>query len=229
MYFDDHPPPHFHVITRKNERVSVVIDTLAIQAGEADSRDTAEAFAWARERRWAALSLARVFRGRACEGDATDAESSEGETMSETKAVRVAHVKYASEYTLRLRWVNGKTMSVDLREPVHRLKGLRPLRDQGIFARATKGEGGHSVIWPGEIDMGADRLWEMTLEQNGHLDALEFIRWRWRHGLSLTDAAEALGLSRRQVAYYASGERPVPRTILLACKGWEAERQAAAA
>jgi hypothetical protein len=49
MYFDDHPPPHFHVITRKNERVSVVIDTLAIQAGEANSRDTAEAFAWARE------------------------------------------------------------------------------------------------------------------------------------------------------------------------------------
>jgi len=49
MYFDDHPPPHFHVITRKNERVSVLIDTLAIQAGEADSRDTAEAFAWARE------------------------------------------------------------------------------------------------------------------------------------------------------------------------------------
>ena len=68
--------------------------------------------------------------------------------------------------------------------------------------------------------MGADRLWEMTLEQNGHLDSLEFIRWRWRHGLSLSDAAEALGLSRRQVAYYASGERPVPRTVLLACKGW---------
>ncbi len=49
MYFDDHPPPHFHVITRKNERVSVVIDTLTMQAGEADSRDTAEAFAWAGE------------------------------------------------------------------------------------------------------------------------------------------------------------------------------------
>lgn len=37
------------------------------------------------------------------------------------------------------------------------------------------------------------------------------------------------GLSRRQVAYYASGERPVPRTVLLVCKGWEAERQDAAA
>jgi len=149
--------------------------------------------------------------------------------MSETKAVRIAGVKYTGEFKLRLQWVNGKTISVDLHEPVHRLKGMRSLRDKAMFARAAKGEGGHSVVWPGEIDMGADRLWEMTLERNGHLDAAEFIRWRGRYGLSLSDAAEALGLSRRQVAYYASGERPVPRTILLACKGWEVERHVAAA
>ncbi len=149
--------------------------------------------------------------------------------MNDTKAIRIANVKPAGEYKLRLRWVGGKTRVVDLSEPVQRLKGLRPLRDQSIFAHAAKGEGGHSVVWPGEIDMGADRLWEMSLEQNGHLDAVEFIRWRWRYGLSLSDAAEALGLSRRQVAYYASGERAVPRTVLLACKGWEVERQSAAA
>ena len=58
--------------------------------------------------------------------------------------------------------------------------------------------------------------------------AVEFIRWRWKHGLSLTDASKALRLSRRQLAYYVSGEHAVPRTVLLACKGWEAERQAAA-
>lgn len=51
MYFDDHPPSHFHVITRKDEGLAVVIETLVIQAGEADSRDTAEAFKWARENR----------------------------------------------------------------------------------------------------------------------------------------------------------------------------------
>ena len=118
-------------------------------------------------------------------------------------------------------------MTVDLSEPLHRLKGMRPLRDEWIFARAAKGEGGHSVVWPGEIDMGADRLWKMSLKQNGHLDAVEFIRWRWRYGLSLSDAAEALGLSRRQVASTASGERAVPRTVLLACKGWEVERRSA--
>jgi hypothetical protein len=149
--------------------------------------------------------------------------------MNDTKAIRIASVKHAGEYKLRLRWMSGKTMTVDLSEPVHRLKGMRPLRDQAAFARAAKGEGGHSIVWPGEIDMGADRLWELSLEQNGHLDTVEFIRWRWRYGLSLSDAAEALGLSRRQVAYYASGERAVPRTVLLACKGWEVEKHSAAA
>lgn len=149
--------------------------------------------------------------------------------MNDTKAIRISGVKHVGEYKLRLRWVSGKAMTVDLSEPVRRLKGLRSLRDEAVFARAAKGEGGHSVVWPGEVDMGADRLWEMSLEQNGHLDAVEFIRWRWRYGLSLSEAAEALGLSRRQVAYYASGERAVPRTVLLACKGWEAERQRAAA
>jgi hypothetical protein len=34
--------------------------------------------------------------------------------------------------------------------------------------------------------------------------------------------------SRRQVAHCASGEHEVPRTALLAFKGWEAEQRAAA-
>ena len=145
--------------------------------------------------------------------------------MSETKAIRIASVKYVSGYSLRLRWVNGTVTVVDLREPVFRLKGLRSLRDELVFAGAKKGEGGHSVIWPGDLDMGADRLWEMALEQQGREDAVQFIRWRWRYGLSLSAAAEALGISRRQLAYYASGKHVVPRTVLLACKGWETERK----
>jgi hypothetical protein len=149
--------------------------------------------------------------------------------VSETKAVRVASVKYEGDYSLRIRWVNGRAMSVNLQDPVSRLKGMRALRDKAVFAQADKGEGGHSIIWPGEIDMGADRLWEMSLEQNGRTDTVEFLRWRWRHGLSLSQAAEALDLSRRQVAYYASGGRPVPRYVLLALKGWEVEHEGAAA
>ncbi len=147
--------------------------------------------------------------------------------MSESKAIRIASVKYVSKYILRVRWVNGAATPVDLHEPVHRLKGLKPLRDETVFAGAKKGEGGHSVVWREDIDMGADRLWEMALEQQGRLDVVEFIRWRWRYGLSLSQAAEALGISRRQLAYYASGKHAIPRTVLLACKGWEVEHKAA--
>ena len=142
--------------------------------------------------------------------------------------VRVASVKPAGEYALRIQWANGKKLAVDLRDIVHRLKGLRALRDPAVFARASVGEGGHSVAWPGDLDIGATRLLELGLEQGGRADAVEFIRWRWRNGLSLTAAAEALGLSRRQVAYYASGEHEVPRYVLLACRGWEAERHTTA-
>jgi uncharacterized protein YbdZ (MbtH family) len=148
--------------------------------------------------------------------------------MSENTAVRITAARALDNYTLHLTWQNGRTMDVDLSEPIHRLKGLKALRDRGFFSCVTVGEGGHSVVWPGDRDMGAASLWELSLEQNGRADAAEFIRWRWRHGLSLTDAAEALGISRRQVAYYISGDEPVPRYILLACKGWETEHQVAA-
>ena len=51
MYFDDHPPPHFHVITCNDECIAVFIESLLIRTGAADPRDTAEAFAWARANR----------------------------------------------------------------------------------------------------------------------------------------------------------------------------------
>jgi transcriptional regulator with XRE-family HTH domain len=50
--------------------------------------------------------------------------------------------------------------------------------------------------------------------------------WMEGHGLTLDRAAEALGLSRRTVAYYLSGEQPVPKTVMLATEGYD-RRQAA--
>ena len=47
MYFGDHPPPHFHVITVDNEEIQVEIETLEVIKGEADPRDTADALQWA--------------------------------------------------------------------------------------------------------------------------------------------------------------------------------------
>ena len=43
-------------------------------------------------------------------------------------------------------------------------------------------------------------------------------------GLTLEQAAQALGISRRMLIYYRDGEKPIPRAVWLACLGWEAVR-----
>ena len=74
--------------------------------------------------------------------------------------------------------------------------------------------------------MGADALWDDAMRQNPPADPHdEFESWKARNRLTLTTAAHALGLTRRTVSAYASGARPVPKTVLLACKGWEAQQR----
>jgi HTH-type transcriptional regulator/antitoxin HigA len=85
-----------------------------------------------------------------------------GSKTSQTRAIRAASVKYESDYSLRILWTNGRSMRVDLRERVFRLRGMRSIRNKEMFARARRGEGGHSIVWPGNMDMGADRLWEIA-------------------------------------------------------------------
>ena len=127
--------------------------------------------------------------------------------------------------TLMLEWSDGTKVTLDIREFLKH-KPFRALRNPDVFARARVGEWGHGVEWSSDIDLSADTLWLETLSATGRGDTREFLEWRLRHGLSLSAAADALGVSRRMVAYYSSGEKPVPRPILLACKGWEASHAA---
>lgn len=123
---------------------------------------------------------------------------------------------------LMVRWSDDATVELDL-SPLLQRRGFAPLSDPDLFNQARVGEWGHSVEWPGGVEIGADQLWLETLSATGHEDTRAFLEWRLRHGLSLTRSAQALGLSRRMVAYYSSGEKKVPRPILLACRGWEAD------
>ena len=103
---------------------------------------------------------------------------------------------------------------------------MRALRDEAEFARVYLGEWGHGVAWPCGIEFSAETLWLKTLSATGRDDVRRFMAWRLRHGLSLSGAARALGLSRRMIAWYSNGEKKVPRAILLACKGREADQAA---
>jgi hypothetical protein len=144
---------------------------------------------------------------------------------TEDKTRIISAVKAKAPATLAVRWSDGTRAELDLSD-VLRDKAFKPLRNAVEFARVRVGEWGHSVEWPSGTELSAETLWLETLSANGHRDTRDFLEWRLRHGLSLTKTAEALGLSRRIVAYYSNGEKPVPKPILLACKGWEVSNAA---
>jgi hypothetical protein len=142
-------------------------------------------------------------------------------TRTITEAVPIAPA------SVRLVWSDGTVAELDLAawpdDPA-----FAALRDPANFASLKIGDWGHSLVWASGAEVGADMLWLETLSATGHDDVRSFLEWRLRHGLSLSKAAEALGVSRRMVAYYSNGEKKVPRPILLACRGWEAGLHAAA-
>jgi hypothetical protein len=124
---------------------------------------------------------------------------------------------------LLLRFADGEHFDVNLVEIIKRHPSLKGLKDAQVFGTARLGEHGASVVWAdgGDLELAADNLRARAVEQSGGVSH-EFI-WQWmtRHGLTLDSAAETLGVSRRMLAYYRSGAKPVPRTVALACLGWE--------
>lgn len=129
---------------------------------------------------------------------------------------------------MEIHYTGGQAIRVDFADVAERLTVFAELKNPDFFRRAAVADWGHSLEWPNGEGLDADRLMEMALEQTGRVDTLEFRYWQDRNGLSLAAAAEAIGLSRRTVSQYRTGMRHVPRTVTLACKGWEVERTAVA-
>ena len=148
--------------------------------------------------------------------------------MSRAAAPTVLSVAASQPGRLQIEWSTGETLQTDIGEQIERFKLLHPLRDPERFAQAAAGLWGHSVTWGEDIDMGADHLYELGRPQAGLPTPAEFAAWMKRHGLTLTAAAAALGLSRRMVAYYCAGAKPIPLVVGLACIGWELRQRQAA-
>jgi hypothetical protein len=129
------------------------------------------------------------------------------------------------DYRLRLSYVDGKEFEVDLGEWIATTSILLSLKDATLFTQARIGFAGRSVEWvEDELDLGADNLRNLAVEQAGGIGHERI--WNWLHetGLTLEQAANALGISRRMLIYYRDGEKTIPRSIWLACLGWEAVR-----
>jgi len=137
---------------------------------------------------------------------------------------RIAAVQTGAEpLTLRVTWTHGGESLVDVSGMVDTYRVLAPLRcDPGLFAKVKVGEYGADVVWNEDLDVAAGTLWRLAQEQSGAtMTADAFRHWRERKAYTLDTAAQALGLSRRTVAYYDRGAKPIPRTVALAVKALE--------
>lgn len=128
---------------------------------------------------------------------------------------------------LALTFVDGSERTVDLLADISALPGLRPLADPALFATAQVADAGWTVEWAGaDIQIGSDTLWLQAQQQSAPDQATrDFVAWRLRNGLSLAAAARALGFTPRTISAWGTGARPVPRYVLLACRGWELEQE----
>lgn len=138
---------------------------------------------------------------------------------------RIAEVTAGEEpWTLRIRWDRGDESSVDVSGMIETFRIYAPLRKApDLFRQVRVGEYGTDIVWTDDIDMSADTLWRLAQEQSGAtMTAEAFRRWRESKGYTLDAAAHALGISRRMIAYYEEGNRPIPRLVALATKALEA-------
>jgi len=124
-------------------------------------------------------------------------------------------------YTLHITWENGGDSLVDVSGLMTTFRLYAPLRDNpALFCQVRVGAYGTDVVWTEDVDMSADTLWRLSLEQSGvTMSGDAFHAWRVRKHYTLDEAARALGLSRRMVAYYDHGAKPIPRTVALATLG----------
>lgn len=150
--------------------------------------------------------------------------------MASMKRPRLRAVQPRPGAKLELTFTNGQRFTLDMSDALQTSPGLAPLAKAKAFEGAILGDGGWSVEWPQlDIQIGADTLLLDALAQTAPAENTRiFIRWRLRHRMTLDQAAEALGVSARSISRYSSGREAVPRTLALACLGWEALEQKAA-
>jgi hypothetical protein len=127
---------------------------------------------------------------------------------------------------LALRYADDKAFELDLGEVINKHPTLAKLRDPDVFAQVEPDEWNRGVVFAGDDDLSlaSDNLRAMAIEQSGEFSHQQLLVWMDHHAMTLDAAAAALDVSRRMLAYYRSGEKPIPRTVGLAMLGWDIYR-----
>ena len=140
--------------------------------------------------------------------------------MSEHFFPKLQTVQALEPYRLRTTWNTGEILDVDLTK-LMRGKAFAEIRKPEVFK--TVHTDGVSIEWF-DTELGPDNVYAWAKEQAGEVSHEMLGAWMHRNQLSLSGAAEALGISRRMVSYYRTAAKAIPRSIWLACLGWEVTR-----
>jgi len=123
---------------------------------------------------------------------------------------------------LTLTFADGATLPIDLSSVANAYPALAALRNPTLFATARVDALGGYVVWiDDDLELAADNLRNMAIEQAGGIGNERLVNWMHKHDLTQERAAEAIGVSRRMLNYYLSGAKAIPKTVWLACLGWE--------
>jgi len=125
---------------------------------------------------------------------------------------------------LAITWKGGAESVVDVSGHLAEYAVFAPLRqDDELFRTVEVGEWGWCVHWSDDMEISADTLWRLTLEQGA-----EWLRaWRTARRMTQAEAAHALGVSPRMWRYYEAGSHLLPKTVRLAGIGFDAQVKAA--
>ncbi len=149
--------------------------------------------------------------------------------MSHAPQIRKAEI--TGPFQITIEWSTGEIFPTNLRKTIGPKREGDPfavLHDPEHFSQAQHDDWGDGLSWPGGLSLGADLLYSLGRKQAGLPTREDFAAWMERNRLSLNQAAQAIGMTRRMIAYYKSGARPIPKTVWLACIGYESLRHEAA-
>ena len=135
------------------------------------------------------------------------------------KLPRITGATALDNMRLNVRFADGWSADVDLTGFVAGFKNLKHLRDAELFSRVAVEEWGSGLTWDdeGPLSIAATTVYRLAAEQSDD-DARSFDAWMMQHGFSASRAADALGMSRRNIINYRTATRPIPKVVLLACK-----------
>lgn len=144
--------------------------------------------------------------------------------MMQRIAPNIREVSADQGRRLLVTWKGGADSAIDVGSHINAYAAFEPLRkDTRLFRRVTVGEWGWCVRWSDQMEISADTLWRLALEQG----AAWLRAWRTAHGMTQSEAARALGVSPRMWRYYEAEEHLLPKTVRLAGVGLDALAKAA--